>query len=413
MGLTDVLDLDFDLIAHLAQPNSVHYLRAEHVSDELIVDPLARQIFEWQIKHVKEHGQPATAVVLEEEFDLQSISDPQTAIGDLVNRLRQRYIRNQSRESLGYIGDIALSNPLAVGREMIKEGKRLVEVTQQRGEVFGSGDYQRVIDHYQKQANLGKGPSLGFQELDDHFNGQVGVNFLIAAPKTYKSWFAIRVMMSNILQGFFPYLYSLELPAIETDMRLRCMMADVPYWKYLKRVLSPTDQERIRIASANLDQLGSYRIEKPSQGERGVQRLIEHAIGAGANCILIDQLQYVENRKGQTLGAMNNTGDYFEVVNDLRNYSDEIPIFVVHQFNRSVMNSDGMPEMQQIKASASIEEVAALALGLWASKDMRKSGIIELGTLVSRHYPYAEWELGIELSRGCRIEMHGPANTEE
>jgi len=208
-------------------------------------------------------------------------------------------------------------------------------------------------------------------------------------------------------------LYSLELPANESDMRLRCMAANVPYWKYLKNCLMPEDRKALEDASEIMDDRGQFRIEKPDQGERGVQRMVERAINSGASCVFIDQLQYIENRKGLNLGAQNNTGDYFEVVNDLRNYSDQIPIFVVHQFNRSVMNATEMPEMQQGKGSSAIEEVATLSLGLWANKEMRQNNMIEVGTLASRNYSYQNWQVDVSLSHGCGFNMIGPVDGDE
>ena len=139
--------------------------------------------------------------------------------------------------------------------------------------------------------------------------------------------------------------------------------------------------------------------------------MVERAINSGATCVFIDQLQYVETRSGTSLGARNDTGDYFEVLNELRDYSDEIPIFIVHQFNRSIMSAEGMPEPQQGKGSSAIEETATLELGLWANKDMRSSNIIHLGTLVSRNYSQPTWEIGIELSKGCALIMNGHATT--
>jgi hypothetical protein len=191
------------------------------------------------------------------------------------------------------------------------------------------------------------------------------------------------------------------------------MTADVPYWKYLKHAMMPDDRERLKEASELLDGQGTFKIEKPAPGERGVQRMIERALNAGATCVIIDQLQYVENRKGVNLGAANNTGDYWEVCNDLRDYSDQIPIFVVHQFNRSVMSAKEMPEAQQAKGSAAVEEVATLALGLWANKEMRKSNIVEMGTLASRNYSLERWRIGVQLSHGCSLDMLGLVEDED
>lgn len=407
------LDLDWDLIQHLALPESIGYLQAEQFTSDLIEDSLTATVFEWQMLHTREHGKAASAAVLEDQFDEITVQKPQTAIGDLVSRFRERYMRNTGRQVIRNLAEMVNEDPLAVAREMMKGGRRLADLTLRRGEVFSTADYHRLMGLYDKKAQQGRGPSLGFSNVDDHFNGMLGVTFLIAAPKTYKSWFTINSVKENVILGGCPYLYSLELPADEASMRLLCMTADIPYWKYLKRAIMPEDRARLKEAADILEQQGVYHIEKPMQGERNTQRLIERALNAGATSIFIDQLQYMETPKGVSLGAANNTGDYFDVVNDLRNYSDQVPIFVVHQFNRSVMNAQEMPEMQQGKGSSAIEEVATLSLGLWANKEMRKSNVIELGTLASRNYGYESWRLDVSLSHGCNLDMIGPVDDED
>ena len=99
---------------------------------------------------------------------------------------------------------------------------------------------------------------------------------------------------------------------------------------------------------------------------------------------------------------------------DLRDYSDQIPIFVVHQFNRSAMQNKGeLPEMQQIKGSAAIEETGTLLLALHGTKEQRKSNIIQLGTLASRNFEFKAWQLGVSLSNDCSIDMIGEVEDEE
>lgn len=406
------LDLDAEFINHLAIPESVNDIQSEQVSSRLLVDKTAQDIFLWQLDHIKEHGLPASGPVLQDQFPRWDFEEPQSAIKDLLDRIRERFVRNHGRDAVRRIADMTVVDPLEMAKAMIDEGRTLAELTTRRGEVMGSGDFNRAMSFYDKRMLEGKGPSLGFDELDQHFFGQRGVTFLMAAPKTYKSWFTINAVNKNIVAGEFPYLYSLELPAEESDMRLRCMAANVPYWKYLHRKLDNEDREKLRKASEIMDDNGSYRVEKPKVGERGVTQMVERAINSGATSIFIDQLQYVESN-GDSLGALNNTGDYFNVVNELRNYSDTLPIFVVHQFNRSVMSSKEMPEMQQGKGSSAIEEVATLAIGLWANKEMRANNIVQLGTLASRNYSYKAWDVEVQLSRGTSFTLIGETQKEE
>lgn len=401
------LDLDWDLISHLAVPESIEALRAEQFTVALLEDRLTKKVFNWQMEHYREHGTAASAAVLEDEFVEVAIVEPQTAIGDLIERIRTRYVRNKGRDAAKLISLAVIEEPLDAAKLMLRSGRELADLTTKRGEVYGSGDYWRLMARYDQKAQLGPGPSLGYEELNDHFNGMVGVTFLIGPPKSCKSWLTTQIKKENIINGGYPITYSLELPADEYSMRLQHMVADLPYAKYLKHAYIEKDRKRIQEAAELLDGVGAYRIEKPQPGERGVQRMVERALNAGATCIIIDQLQYVENRKGVNLGTANNTGDYWEVCNDLRDYSDNIPIFVVHQFNRSVMKATEMPEAQQAKGSAAVEEVATLVLGIWANKDMKKAGILEVGTLASRNYGHESWELGVQLRYGCALEMHG------
>lgn len=408
------LDLDYDLILHLADPESVKALRAERLSIDVLQDEEAKTIYRWQMNHLREHGSPANASVLEDEFANVDISEPLTKIGDLITRLRQRYAKNAARQAIREMVDLSSNEPLAVGAEMLRVGKTLTEISSERGAQYGTGDIDRAQEIYQKKVLRGPGPTLGFPELDAHFNGIQGITIGLAPPKTYKSWlYGVNCTIAGIEQGKHPHIYSLELPAEDTHWRILCMAANVPYWKYERGAMTPQDLKLIAQASNMLDELGTYNVEKPPPGERSAQVLIERALAAGADYVIIDQLQYVENAKGTNLGAANDTGQYFETLSMLRDYSDEIPMMVVHQFNRSVMNSKEMPEMQQAKGSAAIEETAHLALGLWANKEMRKNNIVEIGTLASRSYGWKNWHVGVSLSLGCAFDMIGEVLDDE
>lgn len=400
------LDLDYDFLAHLADEASVLAIRKEAIAPELVEDEEVREVFEWQFQHLREHGKPATGTVLEAEFPNITINEPQTVIDDLLRRLRERYGRNTGQELITELAHIAVDEPTVLGQEMLKHGRKLTTLLTAKGESVGTGDFDAAMERYDRLVQRGRGPSFGFSELDEHFYGQLGLTFLVGAPKSYKSWFTINAVVENILDGKFPFLYSLELPAEETDMRLRCMIAGVPYWKYLKRGLLAEDREKLREASEYLDRSGVYRIEKPKLGERTVERMIDRARDAGADCIFIDQLQYIEYNK-RTLGGRNDPGEYWEVCQHLRDYSDEGPIWIVHQFNRSIMGAESMPDIQQIKGSSGVEETATLCLGLWANKEMRKSNLLQLGTMISRNFGLPAWEAKVDLTKTSEIKLIG------
>jgi hypothetical protein len=400
------LDLDEELLSHLAIPDSVREIRADGIGPELIEDEFVRKVWDWQMAHLRKHGVPATPSVLADEFDID-FSSPLTVPEVLMDKMRERFTRNGSRMYMERVAKGYKEDPSKVADLLLSTGRELHALMGKKGESFGTGDYQRAIDAYDEAVLKGPGPSFGFKELDEHFHGMMGLTVGLAPPKTYKSWiYGANTIVENVKNGVFGHLYSLELPAKDTDWRIRCLAAGIPYWKYLRGRLSQHDRNHLREVSETLDELGMYRVTKPPPGRRTIEEMVETAADAGAAYVIIDQLQYVETQNGKQLGAGDHK-DYWQPLNAARDLSDAIPIVIVHQFNRTVMGADKMPEMSQAKAAAAIEEVATLGLGLWANKDMRRSNIVELGTLISRHYEYVNWELGVELSQGCDFKMYG------
>lgn len=402
---TFALDLDEELLAHLPDAQAWTVMQGEGITEELIEDDSIAEIFVWQRNHMRQHGQPATAAVLDEQFGID-FKDPETAVGDLLDRLRERYMKNQGRVVLrGIVEHTFKEDPLAVPQELLRKGRELSVLLSKRGEVYGTGDFDRAMHQYDRKVDQGPGASFGHPILDDYFYGLNGLTFWLAPPKTYKSWMMVQCVAMNALAGRCSWLYSLELPAKETDMRLRCMLAGVPWWKHTRNAISIEERAALKAASEFIDQHGIYRIVKPPHGQRDITEMVNTARDAGAELVVIDQLQYVENGKGESLGSLNKTGEYFNVLDRARTLSDEGPLLVAHQFHRNPGGYESMPSVDHAKGSSSIEEVATLCLGAFANKDMRRSGIIEVGTLIARNAQLASWECEVELSRDTRFTI--------
>lgn len=405
------IDLDEEVLSHLAITESVHTFRGERLNPILIEDDEIRHMFEWQMDHFRTHGRPATPSVLAEEFELEII-EPETAVLDLIKRLRIRWANNNTRGEMAKIASAFRADPLTVAPMMMKVGRELARLLTPQGDAFGTGDLDRVLELYDKRALAGPGPSLGFKELDDYYGGMRGVVLNIAAPKGKKSWFTVKSLLENILNGKVAWHYSLELPSEETNERLYAMAANIPPWKFIKGALTKEDRKLLKDTADLLDEEGQYKIVKPPKGDRKITTLVERARDAGAEVIFIDQLQYVEDSKGIPLFQAK-PQEYGEVLNDARDLSDDGPLWIVHQFNRTAMFSDKMPEMQQAKGAAACEEVSSLILGLWANKDMARSGVTEFGSIASRHFMNQSWEIAVDLNRGCQFECLGIADHDE
>ncbi len=400
------LDLDWDFLMHLVLRDSWAEIKAEGVTDELLEDDFARQIFAWQNAHVRNYGRPASGSVLEDQFEDLTIDEPLTTIGDLIIRLRERYMRNSGKEKIRELGRVFKSEPLDTGPAMIAAGRDLVALTQRRGETWGTGDTDRSILEYHKTVLKGMGPSFGFKELDDYLHGQRGLTFWLGSPKSGKSWLGVNALVENVMQGQYVEMHALELPAYEAQMRVRCMVANIPWWKFVKGALDEEDLDKLEDTGKAMDELGLFKVIKAPHGERDAEELVRGSIDRGADLVIIDQLQYLEEN-GRALGDRNETGSYWGAGDKLRSLSDEIPIHVVHQFNRGAMFAEEMPPVEHAKGSSMIEEMATVCLGTWANKDMRASGVVEIGLLASRNFPLASWECKVELSYGCSFDIIG------
>jgi hypothetical protein len=409
------LDLDTDFLWHLAKPESFAELIAERVSPVLLEDEYVARIFQWQLAHYREHTEPATAAVLEHEFEDVNLDEPETAIGDLITRLRERFSKNEGRRALTRLKEHYKEEPGRIAEEMQREARAMLEVVAKRGAEYTVADVERTIEKYEERKRRGRGPSFGYEEIDEHFWGQEGLTFTIGAPKTMKTWQVTKSMHSNVLAGKNVWHFPLELPADHQDMRLRCLAAGVPYWKYIRGAFDYHDKEAIREATDELLGLGSYTVSKPPHGQRDFDTMFNRAADRGADLIIVDQLQYVEIERPHgsvSLGECD-TGGYWKALNRANELAEQIPIQIVHQFNRTAQFAEQMPEMQQAKGSAAIEETATLALGLWANKDMRQSRIVEYGTLASRNYGTPSWQITYDLSRGCEFELLGETDEQE
>jgi hypothetical protein len=409
------LDLDIDLLWHLARPESVNALREERVSSEVIEDEYIARVYQWVMWHVREYGDPPTAAVIEHEFDDVNLDEPETVIEDLIVRLRERFAKNQGRKSLMRLKEQYKEEPGRLAEKMQAEARHILEVVTKRSAEYRVSDIDRSMDRYEARKSRGRGPSFGYEELDEHFWGQEGLTFTIGAPKTMKTWQGTKAILANVLAGKNVWHFPLELPADHQDMRLRCLAANVPYWKYLRGAFDFQDKKALREASDLLIGMGSFTISKPPHGQRDFDTMFGRAADNGADLIIVDQLQYVEVDRGQRGNVSLGEGDttwYWSALNRATELAEQIPIQVIHQFNRTAQFAEQMPEMQQAKGSAAIEETASLALGLWANKDMRQSRIFEYGTLASRNYGIPSWQVTYELSRGCDFELMGETEEE-
>jgi hypothetical protein len=128
------VDLDDELILHLPNPNAWKVLRDEGFSSDLLLDDFALKVYLWQDNHFREHGKLATAPVLCDQFELK-LTEPETAIGYLIDCFRERYARNVGYESLERLAKEYKEDPTQLAKLLLREGAALSPHLSKRGSV--------------------------------------------------------------------------------------------------------------------------------------------------------------------------------------------------------------------------------------------------------------------------------------
>jgi len=262
------IDLDEEILSHLTIPESISVFQDEEVSTRLIEDDFIKGVYEWQINHIHEHHRPATASVLADEFDLD-FSEPLTTPGDLVGRLRERYIRNNARSHMEKISKAYEEDPAKVIDVLPRVAREIVDIAGPRVESYGSGDYERAIQKYNEAVVKPIGPGFGFREIDAHFHAQRGIGFLIGASRPYGRNLGIRQQTHG----------QIESPLRRTDTATRWP----PRWTYQGVPSSGIEGSLLRRPSsyrlASLDGWQTcrwYLRDYGSLGKRRIQRRFLH-----------------------------------------------------------------------------------------------------------------------------------------
>ena len=58
-------------------------------------------------------------------------------------------------------------------------------------------------------------------------------------------------------------------------------------------------------------------------------------------------------------------------------------------------------------------EVGTLVLGLWASKEMRKSSKMQIGVISARNHTNVIWDVDVKLTDDCDFEIIGVAEDDD
>lgn len=397
-----IVDVDTEFAYHLTTASGFDYILRSGMGDSLLLNPKVKGIFRFAQHHYETTGHPATLKVFQTEFPHFSFQTPETQVQWVVEKLRERYQKNELEDVVLRVAEMQ-SRP-AEAMEYLRDRVRIIEseaLTQNN--ILTKGDHKLFLTDLQNDIIEGmyQGASFGYLEIDRFTGGNKpgGVGYLLARPKRQKTFNWLQAFIENIKLNNAPYLHTNELTKKEIMARMSCMISGFSWDKMQRGELMSADYAMIDQAWEQFNEMyGDYWIEQPEYDSRTVADIFLRADHLGAKSVFVSQFKYIEPHKEYR----NEFDKYASIAMDLKRYAtrpgSERPVYIEAQYNRG---ADSMSELEDFDPSKvgltdMIAQSADILLGIFQNKDLRDSQQLELGILESRNTDKAAWYVHYE-----------------
>lgn len=408
------LVLDEEFADHLAIAESIRYLWQEKFSGDLFLpdEDFAAQMWRFVVEYVQSYSTFPDRAVMDEEYPQFEFQAARHPIEYLVRKFRERYASNEIKTALKKVARALGEDPLAARSLGFQEFHRITSKTASNSIWISSHDWQRHLEEYKENVLNGRlaGITLGWADVNDVLCGlrKGGLYYIVGRPKRYKSWMLLQSAVEAQRAGHKAVFFSLELPKEEIFARYQCLAADVSWSRYQHNQLTSEDYARIKYAMERLSEESlPLEIARPDVGTRTVPQLIELAKEHEAEIVYIDQMSFIESHRAPNAAPLWERIKY--QCEDLKNgcVRADVPLYIANQFNRLADNPTlaEMGTLDMIAGGDAIGQYADMLLGLYQSKDLRQSNILEYGTIDSRSFESARWRLAVNLSRECNFRV--------
>lgn len=280
--------------------------------------------------------------------------------------IRARFINVFEVENKQESLNLLLQKVSAEEVQQREEAERVVYDTQNAGK-SKEDSLDEMITRIEK-AMLGDGTSgipTGFSELDKLTGGwQNGLFYLIAGrPGMGKTWISLKHMLAAVEAGYKVLFISLEMTAVQLNMRVASYWTGVPVNKMRNGTLEQSDFEAIKEARLKMQGLDYHIEENCSNLSDLISTIRRYKRRQGIDLVIIDYIQYVE-----AAGA--NSNEKMTIVsNKLAQLAKQIdvPFIVLSQLSRAVEVRGGskMPQLSDIRDSGSLEQNAYFVMFLY------------------------------------------------
>jgi hypothetical protein len=368
--------------------NFVYYLE-EGFKPELLEREEARAIWHYVREYYerdKRRSVPSLDV-LEEAFPKWDIQETDKAAHWILDKLKERWQFRESRTLINSVSTMKPDEVFPYVKAKLWEAEQVLDT--ERNVVDAQGIpamWERYLDQW-NQGDL-QGFTTGFETIDSEMGGiRAGQLAIIGARlKTGKTWFGLKAFIEQIRQQANPLFITLELSIEEIEHRLMALWSGLSYDKIDKGYLSPQEMDELQKALLNWESIGPFQIVQPPTGQRQVADFVTLVDKYNCNSLIVDQLNWIEASKADR--------DYFrddlrvgDIAKELKLVAQrpgrEIPVYVMHQFNRQ-QKQDAEMESANYGDSDKIGQIADHLFGIAQTKELRDANQIRFEVINSR-----------------------------
>lgn len=405
------LDIELELINHLVIKESVEFVIRDGVSTDILYTPKYKAIYVFVQGYYSETGQIPTPAVLQSEFKIE-ISEPQSTINWVVDKLRERYQRNQIQDLALQLAD--LKDTASAMDTLVNKTIEIQKNSQSQRHIWAAGDSSLFLSNLQEKILQGhyQGLPLGFSAVDNFTGGlKPGyLAFIAARPKRMKTFFVLKAFIAQKLAGHRPVLFPLENTVEEVMLRISCLLSGYPWDLAMRGIIDTKGWNLLEKTWKEFDALGPHWIIRPPYEERTVGSLMLQADKLDADSVIISQFYNIEP-SNTTFYNRPDHEKWGSIAIDLKDAATrpgkERPIYVEAQLNREGDSLEEFSDMSlsQLGLSDKIGQVSDIVFALYQSKELRDNQQIQFGIIEARNTDKSSWYIHSEFKTSTYLEL--------
>lgn len=419
------------LYSHLVDIDSLDVLAragfGSETSREVIPTEIGRKLVGWALDYFWSSGRlraPTKAAIIEtwgDDLEAMEIEiDDQNEIDSVewaIEQLRADFVTREVSEFVKVWARSVYESDAPDRVKAVEAGAGelyalLQQVTSRENEAVGHAGFEDVLARHNEVARNGytvMGLTFGMAPIDEStFGIHPGELCIIGAPSGVgKSWIAAKTLLAEWRAGRRCVLVTLENDVDMTYDRLAVIEARVDYERLQRGQLDEGEIQRIKLITESLRESPHAPIVTMlEEGQRDPAAIVHAALSRGADSVIVDQLDFVEDVPGSK--KREEPARIGERVRHLKlaisTAREKLPMLLLHQINRDgqeAAEKTGRFKMRHFAGSSQVEKTADMLFVIYQSEDMRASGQGEWQTLkIRRGKPGRKWQVWLRFDVG-------------